>query len=64
MGQKLDLMETFLGMMNLKGGSCYNSESNSKLSPAFKELLDNLMDYNMTQAINRTGQVTILCKIV
>jgi len=42
--------------------NCHNSELNSKLSPAFKDLLNNLMDYNMTKAINRMGQVTILCK--
>ena len=62
MGQKLDLMEIFLGMRNLKRRLCHDSESSPKLSPAFKGLLDNLRDYNVTQSINRTGQVTILCK--
>ena len=62
MGQKLDPMETFLRTSNLEGGSCHDLDLNPKLSPAFKGLLDNLRDYNTTQAINRTGQVTILCK--
>jgi len=41
---------------------CHDSESNPKFSPAFIGLLNNLMDYNASRAINRTGQVTILHK--
>ena len=51
-----------LGQGILRGGSCYDSESKPQLSPVFIGLLNNLTDYNTTRAINRTGQVTILCK--
>jgi len=44
----------------LRGRSCHNSESNPRLSPVFKDLLNNLMDYNATKSINSIGQVTIL----
>jgi len=52
----------FSGQAILRGGLCHDLDLNPKLSPAFKGLLDNLRDYNMTWAINRTGQVTILHK--
>jgi len=42
--------------------NCHDSESNPQLSPAFIGLLNNLTDYNTTKSINRTGQVTLLCK--
>ena len=42
--------------------NCHDSDSNPKISPAFKGLLNNLVDYNATWDINRTGQVTILHK--
>ena len=48
----------------LRGGSCYNSKLNPKLSPTFKGLLNNLVDYNANQTIDSTGQVTLLHKIV
>jgi len=41
---------------------CYSLDLNSNLSLAFKELFNNLADYNTTWDINRTNQVTILCK--
>jgi len=44
------------------GNKCYDSKSNPRLLLAFKGLLNNLRDYNASQSINSTGQVTILCK--
>ena len=41
---------------------CHDSEPIPQFSPAFIRLLNNLMDYNTSRAINRTGQVTILRK--
>jgi len=41
---------------------CHDLDSNPKTSPAFKGLLNNLMDYNATKVINRTGQMTLLYK--
>jgi len=41
---------------------CHDSKSNLRLSPAFKGLLNNLRNYNTSQSISSTGQVTILCK--
>ena len=49
-----------LGRGILKRRSCHDSESNPRLSPAFKGLLNNLVDYNTKKSINSTGQVTIL----
>jgi len=51
-----------LGQGILRGESYHNSESNPRLSPAFKGLLNNLIDYNASKSINSIGQVTILHK--
>jgi len=40
----------------------HDSKSNPRLLPAFKGLLNNLIDYNTIKSINSTGQVTILHK--
>jgi len=49
-----------LGQGILRGGSCYNSDLNPKLSPAFIGLLNNLRDYNIPKSIYSSGQVTPL----
>jgi len=46
MGEKLDLMETFLGMRNLEEGLCHSLDLNPKLLSVFKGLLNNLVEYN------------------
>jgi len=46
MGQKLVLMEKFLGTRKLEGGPCYESPKQEKVSHAFEHLIQNLKAYN------------------
>ena len=54
--------EVVKAVEEMKKAGCYDSESNPRLLLVFKGLLNNLRDYNASQSINSTGQVTILCK--
>ena len=46
MGQKLGSMEKFLRTRKLKGGPCYESSKQEKISHAFEHLVQNLKAYN------------------
>jgi len=46
MGQKLELMEKFLGMRKIEGGPCYKEPKKEVTSHIFKQLVCNLKIYN------------------